>query len=109
MLKRARVELPPELASRQKVLVRHHNRRIMFVTAGCLGLCFIAARLLVNHASVAMVLLITAFVLFVYFTFVVVPRSDARESEQVGFVCPFCGRPLYYQSSIFWKYSRLID
>ena len=108
MLKRRRIELPPELAGRQKLLVRHHNCRVMLVTVGLLGLCFLAVRLLSDHASVAIVLLITAFVLEFYFLLVLLPRADARQCEQIGFICPFCSKPLYYPSSVFWKYSSLI-
>src|SRR5439155_20664178 len=108
MLKSAPVELPPELASRQKLLVRDHNRRIMLLVFGFFAFCFLAARLLLQHAPAAIILLITAFVLFGYFGFVVVPRVAARQCKGIGFVCPFCDKPLYYQSSFFWRYSSLI-
>lgn len=108
MLRRRRVELPPELQVRQKLLARGHNRRVMFLAAAFFGTIFIALIIFQRDASVAIIVFITGFVFLGYIGLVLIPRADIRQCMKVGFVCPFCGEALYYQSSIVWKYSSLI-
>jgi len=59
---------------------------------------FLLAWVPFDHGPAGIIILVVFFVGFIG-GLLIVDRSDRRFSEQIGFVCPFCRKSLYKQSS----------
>ena len=102
------VKLPPDLQRKQKALVRRHNGRVAVLMLIYLAAVYLIFHLTAAHSNQRLIYAICMFVPMVLAIFVWVPRADNRDCRRIGFKCPGCGKPLYYQSSIFAPWSRLI-
>jgi hypothetical protein len=89
-------------------MVRRHNARVIVLILIYLAAVYLIFHVTAPHSNQCLMYAICLFVPMVVAIFLWIPRSDASDCRRIGFICPRCGKPLYYQSSMFAPWSRLI-
>jgi hypothetical protein len=103
----ARDLLPPELRNKQRKCVRRHNLWIFAALSAFFIDAFVALGLIRRNPSLAIALLIALLIFQIYLAFAKFRGDSQRYCHEIGFLCPYCGQPLYYASSL-GDYSPLI-
>ncbi len=99
--------LPETLRAKQRECVRHHNQAVFGLVAvvflTILGFLFLQPKGF--HLRIGW--LAAAVLIEAVPGFVLIKRRDDRRCREIGFVCPACGKPLYYASDRYAQ-SRLL-
>ena len=104
----AQDKLPADLRAKQRACVHHHNLSVLGLFLLLIPLAYLDVEVFGARTLPSLVVLIVGLVAICTAMLAWVPRTDARFSRRIGFVCPRCGQPLYFASSKYGPDSPLI-
>ena len=97
--------LTGELAAKRQRIARSHNLRVVAMLATFLAAGLVFALMLPRgrpHSSVVIAFLICLLVVEGYAIYRIV-QHDNELCREIGFMCPFCGKPLYENRALIWN------
>ena len=101
-----RLDRVPELRQKQRACVLHHNLNVLILMVVAMLTVFVSVHLVrFAHLSVYWMVGPMACVAGVGLSLVL--RKDRLYAEGTGFVCPSCGKPLYFASDAIRKSALL--
>jgi hypothetical protein len=87
-----------DLLEKQRICVRQHNLRvlrlILFLIPCTIGDLFVVHR----NMPLGFALFALTYIILFYVGLVVIRRADNKYCYKIGFICPHCGKSLYYAS-----------
>lgn len=94
--------LPEDIRTKQRRCVRQHNLKVFALLLIVVSVLFVSLRFLRRDSGRPDMVYCALIALgFTVGGIVAVFRSDASYCRKIEFVCPFCGKPLYYASDTY--------